>query len=141
MILQRVFTSRHSELLTALRGIFFSCNCSLSSRRIAQCVYINIMVIGVLFVHQPSANHAPRASVTQVNHSAHTLSSFLILSLCFPPSHSLHVPSAPTTTGITKVFISHILCIFSSRSLYLLFFFFSFRAMFQCDGTIISISL
>ena len=29
---------------------------------------------GVLFVHQPGANHAPRASVTQVNHSVHTLS-------------------------------------------------------------------
>ena len=32
---------------------------------------------GVLFVHQPGANHAPRASVTQVNHSVHTLSTFL----------------------------------------------------------------
>ena len=32
---------------------------------------------GVLFVHQPSANHAPRVSVTQVNHSVHTLSTFL----------------------------------------------------------------
>ena len=32
---------------------------------------------GVLFVHQPGANHAPRASVTQVNHSLHTLSTFL----------------------------------------------------------------
>ena len=31
----------------------------------------------VLFVHQPGANHAPRASVTQVNHSVHTLSTFL----------------------------------------------------------------
>ena len=161
VILQRVLTSRHSELLTALCGTFFSCNCSLSSRSIAQCVYIIIIVIGVLFVHQPSANHAPRASVTQVNHSAHTLSTFLricadpslqsfeylsqwllvILSLRFPPSHSLHVPSAPTTTGITTVFISHILCIFSSRSLHLLFFFFSFRATFQSDGTVISISL
>ena len=30
------------------------------------------------------------------------------------------VPSAPTTTGITTVFICHILCISSSRSLYLL---------------------
>ena len=26
---------------------------------------------GVLFVHQPGANHAPKASVTQVNHSVH----------------------------------------------------------------------
>ena len=32
---------------------------------------------GVLFVHQPGANHAPRASVTQVNHSVRTLSTFL----------------------------------------------------------------
>ena len=32
---------------------------------------------GVLFVHQPGANHPPRASVTQVNHSVHTLSTFL----------------------------------------------------------------
>ena len=32
---------------------------------------------GVLFVHQPGADHAPRASVTQVNHSVHTLSTFL----------------------------------------------------------------
>ena len=84
VILQRVLTSRHSELLTALCGTFFSCNCSLSSRSIAQCVYIIITVIGVLFVHQPSANHAPRASVTQVNHSAHTLSTFL--RICADPS-------------------------------------------------------
>ena len=32
---------------------------------------------GVLFVHQPGANHAPRASVNHVNHSVHTLSTFL----------------------------------------------------------------
>ena len=30
-----------------------------------------------IFVSRPSANHAPRASVTQVNHSVHTLSTFL----------------------------------------------------------------
>ena len=29
---------------------------------------------GVLFVHQLGTNHAPRVSVTQVNHSVHTLS-------------------------------------------------------------------
>ena len=28
-------------------------------------------------MHQPGANHAPRASVTQVNHSVHTPSTFL----------------------------------------------------------------
>ena len=31
----------------------------------------------VLFVHQPGANHAPIVSFTQVNHSVHTLSTFL----------------------------------------------------------------
>ena len=51
------------------------------------------------------------------------------------------VPSAPTTTGITMVFICHILCISSSRSLYLHFFSVSFSAMFLSDGTVISISL
>ena len=28
-------------------------------------------------MHQPGANHAPGAAVTQVNHSVHTLSTFL----------------------------------------------------------------
>ena len=32
---------------------------------------------GVLFVHQLGTNHAPRASVTQVNHSVQTLGTFL----------------------------------------------------------------
>ena len=32
---------------------------------------------GVLFVHEPGANHAPGASVTQVNHSVQILSTFL----------------------------------------------------------------
>ena len=32
---------------------------------------------GVLFVHEPGANHAPGASVTQVNHSVHTPSTVL----------------------------------------------------------------
>ena len=45
------------------------------------------------------------------------------------------------TTGITMVFICCILCISSLRSLYLLFFSISFRAMFLSDGTVISISL
>jgi len=45
-------------------------------------IIINIVSIitvfaGVLFVHQPGANHAPRASVTRVNHPVHTLSTFL----------------------------------------------------------------
>ena len=42
-------------------------------------IIISIITVfaGVLFVHQPGANHAPRASVTQVNHSVHTLRTFL----------------------------------------------------------------
>ena len=42
-------------------------------------IIVSIITVfaGVLFVHQPGANHAPRASITQVNHSVHTLSTFL----------------------------------------------------------------
>ena len=42
-------------------------------------IIISIITVfaGVLFAYQPGANHAPRASVTQVNHSVHTLSTFL----------------------------------------------------------------
>ena len=42
-------------------------------------IIVSIITVfaAVLFVHQPGANHAPRASVTQVNHSVHTLSTFL----------------------------------------------------------------
>ena len=42
-------------------------------------IIVSIITVfaGVLFVHQPGANHAPRASVTRVNHSVHTLSTFL----------------------------------------------------------------
>ena len=42
-------------------------------------IIVSIITVfaGVLFVHQPGANYAPRASVTQVNHSVHTLSTFL----------------------------------------------------------------
>ena len=42
-------------------------------------IIVSIITVfaGVLFVHQPGANHVPRASVTQVNHSVHTLSTFL----------------------------------------------------------------
>ena len=49
------------------------------------------------------------------------------------------VPSAPTTTGITSVFICLILCISSSRSFYLLFFSISFSTMFVSDAMVISI--
>ena len=90
-----------------------------------------------LFVHQPGAYHAPGASDTQVIHSHHTLSTYpriradpsmlifwvsvtLALSdtlLMFSTISFFIVPSAPTTTGITSVFICHILCISNSRSL------------------------
>ena len=40
-------------------------------------ISIIAVFVGVLFVHQPGANLAPRASVTQVSHSVHTLSTFL----------------------------------------------------------------
>ena len=56
----------------------------LSSCNIIIITFLVIIIIsfitvfsGVLFVHQPGANHAPKASVTQVNHSVHTLSTFL----------------------------------------------------------------
>ena len=42
-------------------------------------IIISIIAVfaGVLYVRQPGANHAPRASVTQVNLSAQILSNFL----------------------------------------------------------------
>ena len=92
---------------------------------------------GVLFVHQPSANHAPRASVTQVNPSVHTLSTFLqitatasdtffmISTIPFPD-----VPSTPTTTGIT-VFICHKHSLYFQFPVFVLALFsIYFRAMF-----------
>ena len=103
-----------------------------------------------LFVHQPGVYHAPGASDTQVIHSDHTLSTFLMIPagpsklifwvsvtlalsdtlLTFSTIPFFIVPSAPTTTGITSVFICHILCISNSRSWYLLFFSISFRRYF-----------
>ena len=88
---------------------------------------------GVLFVQQPGANRAPGASVTQVNHSVQILSTFLRIRadpsmqifwisvtvalsdtfLMFSTIPFFTVLSAPTTTGITIVFICHILCISS----------------------------
>ena len=132
------------------------------------CRYIIIIIstfitvsAGVLYVRQPGVNHAPRASVTLVNLSVQILSTFLRIradpnmqifwisvTLALLNTFSMFsiipfftVPSAPTTTGTTVVFICHILCISSSRSLYLLFFSISFSAMFLSDGTVISISL
>ena len=51
-------------------------------------IIINVIIIiiivsiirvfaGIHFVHQPGVDHAPRASATPVNHSVHTLSTFL----------------------------------------------------------------
>ena len=42
-------------------------------------IIVSIITVfaGVLFVVQPGANHVPRASVTQDNHSVHTLRTFL----------------------------------------------------------------
>ena len=88
---------------------------------------------GVLFVHQPGANHTPRASVTQVNHSVHTLSTFLRIRadpsmqifwisviaalsdtfLMFSTISFFTVPSTPTTTGITIIIIIIIIIIMS----------------------------
>ena len=116
---------------------------------------------GVLFVHQSATNRTPGASVTQINHFVHTLSTFLRIRanpnmqifwtsvtvalsntfLMFSTIPFFTVPSAPTTSGITSVFICHIACISSSRSLYLLFFSIAFSAMFLSDGIVISISL
>ena len=97
--------------------------------------FITVSAAWCLFVHQPGAYHAPGASDTQVIHSDHTLSTFL--RICADPSMLIFwvsvtvalsntllmfstipffiVPSAPTTTGITSVFICHILCFSNSR--------------------------
>ena len=48
-----------------------------SSKKIIIIISFITVFAGVLFVHQLGANHAPRASVIQVNHSVHTLSTFL----------------------------------------------------------------
>ena len=118
------------------------------------------VLAGVPFIHQPGANHAPKASVIQVIHSVHTLSNFsripadlntlifwVSVNVALPDTFLVFstipffiVPSALTNTGITLVSIYHILCISSSRSLYLLFSFISFSAMFLSDGIVISIS-
>ena len=109
------------------------------------------------FVHQPCENHAPEASVTQVIHPVYTLSTSMRIRV--DPSMSIFwvsvivalsdiflmfstilfftIPSAPTTIGITLVFIFHILCISNSRSLYLLLFSISCSAMFLTDEIII----
>ena len=49
----------------------------ISSSSSSSSISLITVFAGVLFVHQPGSNHAPRASVTQINHSVHTLSTFL----------------------------------------------------------------
>ena len=68
-----------------ITSLLFDLNYKFIIGRFAFIVIITIIIIvsiitvfaGVLFAHQPGANHAPRASVTQINHSVHTLSTFL----------------------------------------------------------------
>ena len=55
--------------------------------------------------------------------------------------HTLIVPSAPITMGITSVFIFHIRCISTSRSSYLLFFSISLLDTFLSHGSVMSTSL
>ena len=52
---------------------------------------------GVLFVHQPGANHALGASVTQVNHSVHTLSTFIIIIIIITNIDADVSPAVPST--------------------------------------------
>ena len=50
-------------------------NVIIAQHQIHYCFYT--VFAHVLFVHQLGANHAPRASVTQVSHSVLTLNTFL----------------------------------------------------------------
>ena len=52
---------------------------------------------GVLFVHQPGANHALGASVTQVNRSVHTLSTFIIIIIIIINIDADVSPAVPST--------------------------------------------
>ena len=56
-------------------------------------IYSVTVFAGFLFLHHPGGNNVPGASVTQVNHSVHTLSTFLrrsqhaeLLGLCHSSS-------------------------------------------------------
>ena len=51
------------------------------------------------------------------------------------------IPNAPITCGVTVVFVFHILLTSISRSLYFEIFSTSFAAIFQSDGTAISINM
>ena len=63
----------------------------------------------VLFVHQPGANHAPGASVTQVNHSVRTLSTFIIIIIIIiiDADVSLAVTSTRTKSILKQNNINH----------------------------------
>ena len=55
-------------------------NCTFkNTNKVSIIIIISFITVfdGVLFVHQPGANYAHRPSVTQVNHSVQTLSTFL----------------------------------------------------------------
>ena len=59
-----------------------------SSRSLSFIIIIIIIIVsiitvfaGVLFVHQPGANHAPRASVTQINHSSFIIIIIIIINI------------------------------------------------------------
>ena len=69
----------HRCKLISFPGLIFAQDKSTNIIIIIIIIIISIITVfaGVLFAHQPGANHAPRASVTQVNHSVHTLSTFL----------------------------------------------------------------
>ena len=108
-------------------------------------IIVSIITVfaGVLFVHQPGANHTPRASVTQVNHSVHTLSTFLRIRadpsmqifrisvivafsdtfLMFSTIPFFTVPSAPTTTGITTVLTYATFSVFLVLGLYYYYYY------------------
>ena len=61
---------------------------------------------GVLFVHQPGANHALGASVTQVNHvnhSVHTLSTFIIIIIIIIINIDADVSPAVTSTRTQSI--------------------------------------
>ena len=115
-------------MLITLKGLF--CITTVIIIIIITIIIIIIIIIistfitasaGVLYVRQPVANHAPRASVTQVSLSVQILSTFLRIpadpnmqifwisvTLALLDTFSMFsiipfftVPSAPTTTGIT----------------------------------------
>ena len=99
--------------------------------------------------------------VILIIHSDHTLSTFLRIRadlsmlifwvsvtvalsdtlLMFTTMPFFIVPSTPTTTEITSVFMCHIFRISNSRSLYSLFFYISFTVIFLSDGIDMSLSL